>query len=226
MTLAAVATRLEAVRKGVRKAGGDPALITVVAVTKGQGPEVVRTALELGLGDIGENYAGELIAKAEWLDRRGSTLTPRWHFLGPVQRNKVRSLARWVSLWHGVARVSEGAEIARHAPGARVLVQVDLTGTPGRNGVGPGEVPTLVARLAELDLEVRGLMTLAPPGPREEARVAFRCVSELARELELPDVSMGMTQDFEEAIRQGATIIRVGQGLFGARPAIPVSRRG
>ncbi|MHB1784859.1 MAG: YggS family pyridoxal phosphate-dependent enzyme [Acidimicrobiales bacterium] len=226
MTLDAVATRLEAVRKGVKKAGGDPALITVVAVTKGQGPDAVRAALKLGLGDIGENYAGELIAKAEWLNRHGSTLTPRWHFLGPIQRNKVRSLARWVSLWHGVARVSEGAEIARHAPGARVLVQVDLTGTPGRNGVRPDEVPTLVARLAELDLNVRGLMTLAPPGPGDVARAAFRSVSELARELELTDVSMGMTQDFEEAIRQGATIIRVGQGLFGARPAIPVSRRG
>ena len=131
----------------------------MLAVTKGFGPEAVAAARAVGLTDIGENYASELQAKAP-----GPPGT-RWHFLGAVQRNKVGALAPLVEVWQGVARFSEGERIARFAPGARVLIQVDYTGLPGRNGCAAADVPALTEALLGLDLAVQGLMTVAPPDP-------------------------------------------------------------
>ncbi len=102
-----------------------------------------------------------------------------------------------------------------------MLVEVDTTATPGRNGCAPAEVPGLVAALAQRGLDVRGLMTVAPPGTPEESRPAFRLTAHLAHDLGLPEVSMGMTDDLEVALSEGSTMVRVGRALFGDRPPPP-----
>ena len=207
-----VARRLLAVRQRIERAGGDPARVRVVGVTKGFGADAVRAAREAGLGDLGENYAAELVAKAPAADD-----AVVWHFLGAVQRNKVALLAPLVGLWQSVARQAEGARIARFAPGAGVLVQVDTTGLAGRNGCPPSDVGELVRGLLGLGLDVRGLMTVAAPGP-QAARAAFELVGQLADELGLPERSMGMSDDLEAAVAAGSTMVRIGRALFGERP--------
>jgi PLP dependent protein len=214
----AVAERLHSVRLRIERAGGDPSTIRVVAVTKGFGPEAVLAARDAGLYDIGENYANELVAKAAALKGAASSPPTRWHFLGAIQRNKVARLAPIVGVWQSVSRAEEGERIARFAPGAAVLVEVDTTGLPGRNGCPPDAVPALVLRLRDEGLEVGGLMTVAPPDP-DAARSAFESVRSLADELGLPERSMGMTDDLEAAVRAGTTTVRIGRGLFGVRPA-------
>jgi hypothetical protein len=197
----------------MERAGGDASRIRVLAVTKGFGTEAVRAAYDAGLRDVGENYAAELVAKAG-APAPGDVV---WHFLGAVQRNKVPALAPIVGMWQSVAREAEGARIARFAPGARVLVQVDATGLPGRNGCPPGQVGDLVARLADQGLDVRGLMTVAAPGAAA-AQDAFGSVARLADQLGLEERSMGMTDDLEAAVAAGTTMVRVGRALFGDRP--------
>ena len=228
MTLAVtdVADRLAAVRARIEAAGRAPDDVVVVAVTKGFGIDAVEAANAAGIMDVGENYAQELAAKVE---RARDNAGRRWHFLGHVQRNKVRTIAAAVHLWQGVDRVAAGEEIARRAPGARVLVQVRLEGGsadgPGRNGCDPDGVPELVERLDGLGLDVRGLMAVGPAGPPELARPGFRKVSTLADRLGLVERSMGMTDDLGIAVEEGSTMVRVGRGLFGARPGAPTLRR-
>jgi uncharacterized pyridoxal phosphate-containing UPF0001 family protein len=189
-----------------------------VGVTKGFGPDAVTAALDAGLRDIGENYAAELVEKAAEVRATPARGDVVWHFLGPVQRNKVGALAPLVGLWESVARREEGERIARFAPDAPVLVQVDLTGLPGRNGCPPAAVPALVAELGSLGLEVRGLMTVAAPGPPEQVTTVFETVGRLADELGLVERSMGMTDDLEAAVVAGTTMVRIGRALFGERP--------
>jgi uncharacterized pyridoxal phosphate-containing UPF0001 family protein len=210
-----VARRLAGVRETIAAASGDPAGVTVVAVTKGFGPDAVQAARDAGLLDIGENYADELVAKAA---AAGGEPEPRWHFLGSIQRNKVARLSPVVWCWQGVSRLEEGQAIARRRPGARVLVQVDIAGIPGRGGCDPEAVPDLVGALRQEDLEVAGLMAVGPPGPPEAARPGFRRVAGLADGLDLPIRSMGMTEDLEVALSEGSTMVRIGRGLFGDRP--------
>ncbi len=211
-----VVSRLAAVRRRIEAAGGDAAAVRVVAVTKGFGPAAVAAAVAAGLADVGENYAQELSAKVAALTPTTASAV-RWHFLGAVQRNKVRSLAPLVSCWQGVAREAEGQEIARRRPGSTVLVEVDSTGAPGRPGCPPERVAVLAGELASCGLEVRGLMTVAPRDPGR-ARAAFRLVRGLADELGLPERSMGMSDDLEAAVAEGSTMVRVGRALFGDRP--------
>jgi PLP dependent protein len=208
-----VAARLAVVQRRIAGAGGDPQKVRVIAVTKGFGPEAVVAAHAVGLIDVGENYAAELQAKAP-----GPPGT-RWHFLGAIQRNKVKALAPLVELWQGVARLAEGERIARYAPGARVLIQVDTSGgLPGRNGCPPDGVTALAESLDTLDLRLEGLRTVAPPGP-SEAGPAFHTVSCLADSLGLAERSMGMSEDLEAAVAAGSTMVRIGRALFGERPA-------
>jgi pyridoxal phosphate enzyme (YggS family) len=211
-----VAERLHSVRLRIEQAGGDPSAVRVVAVTKGFGPEAVVAARAAGLHDIGENYADELVAKAAELGDTSPSTT--WHFLGAIQRNKVARLAPIVGMWQSVSRVEEGARIARFAPDATVLVEVDTTGLPERNGCPPDAVRALVPRLRDAGLDVRGLMTVAAPGPGAAAS-AFDTVRSLADELGLVERSMGMTDDLEAAVRAGTTMVRIGRALFGERPA-------
>ena len=211
------AERLAGIRSRIEVAAPDPSAGTLMAVTKGFGPEAPRTAVAAGLTGVGENYADELVAKAHALaDDPGPA--PEWHFLGAVQRNKVPRLAPLVACWQGVARLAEGRAIAARRPGVRVLVQVDVAGLPGRGGVPPAEVADLVAALRDEDLDVAGLMAVGPPGAPEDARSGFRAVRLLADDLGLPERSMGMTDDLEVALSEGSTMVRVGRALFGDRP--------
>ena len=190
-----------------------------MAVTKGFGPDAVAAAVEAGLADVGENYAQELLAKAGDLSARpGAAIEPHWHFIGRLQRNKIRKIAGLVRLWQSVDRPELAAEIARRAPGARVLVQVDIAGAGGRGGCRPEETEGLVKGCRDAGLDVAGLMAVGALGPPEHARPGFRLLASQAEELGLAELSMGMTADIEVAVEEGATMVRVGTALFGPRP--------
>jgi len=208
---ATVRANADRIRNRIVDAGGDAERITVVAVTKGHDVSAVDAALEAGLLDIGENYAQELAAKAE------TVTVPRWNFIGQLQRNKVRSIAHLVHVWQSVDRLTLGNEIAKRAPGAAVLVEVNLTDDPKRGGAQPSFVPGLVDGLHDLGLDVRGLMAVAPHGGPDEAATGFDLVRRLADNLDLDQRSMGMTLDLEAAVRAGSTMVRIGTALFGAR---------
>jgi len=207
-----VGAALDAARGRIASAGRDPAEVRIVAVTKGQPAEAVAAALGAGVADIGENYAQELLAKA------AEVSGPRWHFLGAVQRNKVRSLAPVVHLWQSVDRREEAAAITRAAPAAAMLVEVRLAGGPERGGCPPGEVEDLVTGLRLAGNRVDGLMAVGVPGPPDNSREGFRWLAGEARRLGLEEVSMGMTDDLEVAVAEGATMVRLGRALFGPRP--------
>ena len=216
---AGIAARLASVRDRIERAGGDPGSVTVLAVTKGFGPEAVLAACDVGLFEVGENYAHELEAKAAALDGRAPPAL-RWHFLGQPQGNKIRALASRVDCWQSVSREVEGERIARARAGSTVLVQVAFSTDAGRPGCEPDAVPALVRSLSALGLDVAGLMAVAPRAV-DEARAAFRAVRGLADDLGLPVRSMGMTEDLELAVAEGSTMIRVGRALFGDRPSRP-----
>lgn len=223
---AEVRRRLAAVRDRITAAGGDPDRVRIVAVTKGFGADAILAAMAAGLVDIGENYAQELLAKAREIgepSRSGGG--PRFHFVGRLQRNKVRAIAPVVHLYQSVDRLALGTEIARRAAGAAVLVQVNLTDDPNRGGVDPAAADGLVADLGGLGLDVRGLMAVAPMGPPGGARAGFRKVRELADRLGLGERSYGMSDDLEEAVAEGATMVRLGTALFGSRPPGVTDRR-
>lgn len=216
--------RLSVIRARIEAAGGDADRVTVVAVTKGHGLDAVRAALAVGLSDIGENYAAELLDKAGSIEASPPEgLRPRWHFLGSVQRNKVPRLAPIVSCWQGVSRVAEAVAIGRHREHAEVFVEIDLSGEPGRGGCAPADAGTVVEAARGAGCTVRGLMTVAPLGPAgeslETAAHAFATVAKLAETLGLGELSMGMSHDLEPAVAAGSTMVRIGTALFGERPA-------
>lgn len=211
-----VADNVAALRTRIERAGGDPDSITIV----GAKPPTVaacREAIAAGIVDLGENRAQELLAKAS------DVVGARWHFIGRLQTNKVRSLAPHVALWETVDRPELVEILARRVPGAQVLIQVNSTGEAQKGGCEPDAVGGLVRRAQDHGLTVRGLMGIGPLGPPEAARAGFRTLARLADELGLDIRSMGMTGDLEVAIEEGATMIRVGTGLFGPRPS-PVLR--
>jgi PLP dependent protein len=166
-----------------------------------------------GLRDVGENYAQELLAKAE-----KATPQARWHFLGPVQRNKVRRLAPVVKCWHSIDRFAAAESVALASPGAEMMVQVNVIGAPSKPGCPPDDVDELVARCRRLPLDVSGLMAVGPAGDIEGTRKCFRWLADRARRLGLRELSMGMSDDYEIAIVEGATTLRLGRVIFGPRP--------
>ena len=188
-------------------------------MTKGFGPAAVTAAAAAGCAAIGENYAQELATKLDAVARAGLDV----HFIGRLQSNKVRQLAGAVDVFETVDRRSLVAEIARRAPGATVLVQVNATGEEGKGGCDPAAVADLVAAAAEAGLRVDGLMTVGPTiGGPEAARPAFRSVRRLVDQLGLRTCSMGMSDDLEVAVQEGSTRVRVGTALFGPRPSADV----
>lgn len=214
-----VADRLFEVRRRVAdaaaRAGREAAAIRIVVVTKGVPPPVMRAALDAGATDLGENRAQEMLAKAPELTRLAGD-APKWHFIGRLQRNKVASLAPLVDLWQSVDRLELGRAIAGRAPGAAVLAEVNVADDPAKAGVTPGDAPALVDGLRSAGLTVDGLMTI--PAAGRDPRPAFATLASLADRLGLAEVSMGMSDDFETAVEEGATIVRVGRAIFGARP--------
>jgi pyridoxal phosphate enzyme (YggS family) len=208
-----VAANVAAVRRRIADAGGE-GRVRLIAVTKGFGADAVDAAVRAGVTDVGESYAQELAAKAPLV----SGADVRWHFIGRLQTNKVRSVAEVVELWHTVDRVPLGEEVAKRAPGARVLVQVNVSDEPQKGGCSPRDVRGLVGRLRRLDLDVAGLMAIGATGAPEAARPGFRRLTGLAEELGLAERSMGMSGDLDVAVEEGSTMVRVGRALFGDRP--------
>jgi PLP dependent protein len=208
--VADVRRRIAAAARRAGRAAGD---VVLVGATKQVPVPRLVAALDAGLSDLGENRAQELLAKAPLLADRPAP--PRWHFLGRLQRNKVGALAPVVTLWQSVDRETLGAAIARRAPGARVLVEVNLGAEPQKGGCAPSEAEPLIGALRELGLSVEGLMTVPPLDA--DPRRAFVTLRELGERLSVPELSMGMSADFEIAVEEGATIVRVGRALFGPR---------
>jgi hypothetical protein len=195
--------------------------VRLVCVTKAHGPEVAAAALAAGLADLGENYAQELSAKAALFTLHPPVgPVPRWHFIGQLQRNKVRLVAPHAHWWHTVDRASLADEVARRAPGAAVFVQLDLAEIPGRGGCVPAEAPALVDHARSAGLDVVGLMGVAPPGTPEDARPGFRLLVQMADDLGLEERSIGMSGDADIAVEEGATVVRIGSALVGPRPAV------
>ena len=201
-------------KERMRAAGGDG--VELVAVTKGWGPEAVEAAAACGIGHIGENYAQECLAKLEAarLDRR-----PRVHLIGRLQQNKVRRLAAVIDVWQTVDRVELVRKIALEAPGAEVMIQVNVSGESTKAGCAPEGVSSLAAAAEGAGLRLAGLMGIGPAGPQAEARPGFRALRRMVDDLGLRHCSMGMSDDMETAIEEGSTMVRIGRDLFGERPA-------
>lgn len=199
------------VRARIRSAGGDQRDVRLVAVTKGFGPDVVEAVLAAGVKDTAESYAQELVTKA------AAVPDARWHFVGRLQTNKVRPLVPVVQLWQSIDRPELVVELRRRAPGAHVLVQVNVSGGQGKGGCLPGEAPALVEQLHQSGIHVAGLMAVGSAGSPEAARPGFRLLAELADRLKLGVRSMGMSDDLEVAVEEGSTMVRVGRAIFGPR---------
>jgi PLP dependent protein len=189
--------------------------ITVVAVTKGFGPQHVVAARAAGLTVFGENYADELVEKAE---RLASIVDVEWTFQGRLQSNKINRLAPHVSLWQTVASSEQAIALAKRVPGASALVQVNLTGRVEQGGAPWSEVERLVGSAAGAGLQVRGLMGIGPDTEDESSRRSvFSRLAEVAHGLGLTTVSMGMSSDYVDALAAGSTMVRLGSVLFGPR---------
>lgn len=208
-----VGERADAIKERIRRAGG--ADVQLMAVTKGFDRTAIDAAVAAGLPVVGESYAQECVAKLNDGPRPDGLEV---HFIGGLQRNKVKKLVGVVDVWHSVDRESLVEEIGTRAPGAAIFVQVDISNEATKGGCAPGHVAELVARAGERGLVVRGLMGIAPLGPPAEARPGFRLLRKLVDELGLRECSMGMSADLEVAIDEGSTMVRVGTGLFGPRP--------
>lgn len=219
--LAGVRQRIEAAAlRGQR----DPGQVTLVAVTKYVSAEIARELFTAGCCDLAESRPQELWSKHAAL----ADLSPRWHLVGHLQRNKAKRTAPLVDLLHSLDSRELAAELSRAAEsiGRRLpaLVEVNVSGDATKHGVGPEDVGAFLRDLAELPgLEIRGLMTMAHlEGGPEVARADFRRLRALRDELQaslagavsLDELSMGMSDDFEVAIEEGASLVRVGSALF------------
>ncbi len=219
----AVEARVEA---ACRRAGRDRQDVTLIAVSKTKPVEMIRDLMELGVTDFGENHAQELVTKTEEID---SPL--HWHFIGHLQRNKVKYVVGRACLIHSVSSLRLAREIEKECEKKGVempvLIEVNIAEEESKSGISAEEAVTLVKQTAELPhLQVRGLMAIAPPvEDPEENRIYFRQMRELRDEIakmglpgvDMQELSMGMTGDFETAIEEGATMVRVGTAIFGER---------
>lgn len=205
-------------------AGRDPAAITLVAVSKAKAAESIRAAATAGVTDFGENYLKEALGKMDEL----AALPVRWHFIGALQSNKTRLVAERFDWVHGVDRSSVARRLSEqrpfHAPPLEVCIQVALIPEPTKGGVEPERLLELAQDVAGLPrLKLRGLMCIPPPQPDERSqRAVFARLRGLledlnAHGLKLDTLSMGMSADFESAIAEGATLVRIGTAIFGGR---------
>ena len=221
--LQSVRTRIA---RAAERAGRDPGSIRLLAVSKQQPVALVRAAAAAGQSEFGENYVQEGIDKiAALADVPGLV----WHFIGQLQGNKTREVAERFDWVHTVDRERIASRLSAQRPHdaapLQVLLQVRLADEPGKGGVTPAEAPALAAAVTALpQLRLRGLMCIPPPAADEEAqRRPFRQLRELMESLDaaghpLDTLSMGMSDDIEAAVLEGATIVRVGTAIFGRRP--------
>ena len=234
----AIARNVEAVfaniRRAAQRAGRPAGSIHLVAVTKSVPVERIRLAIEAGVRILGENRLQEALPKLTAVGPRDDLA---WHFIGRLQRRKVKSIVGRFQMIHSLDSVELGAEIDRRAGDAGlcqpVLLEVNIGGEPSKAGFLPSAVPEALTALDAMpNLSVRGLMAIPPPTAEpERSRPHFRRLNELARSLaglglrrvRMEHLSMGMSQDYEVAVEEGATMVRIGTAIFGARPT-PVTR--
>ena len=216
-----VATNVQAIRARIAAAaarvGRDPAGIVLVAAAKQKSAAMVEEALAAGVTDIGENYVQEGLAK-----RAAVRTQARWHMIGHLQRNKVGKVLDAFDLIQTVDSLELGAAIAARARTrqkiAHVLIEVNLAGEATKSGVAAADAPALIAQLRRQEgLSVDGLMAVPPAGSPEATRAYFTDLRRLRDQLGLRELSMGMTDDFEVAIEEGATMVRIGRAIFGER---------
>jgi len=234
---AAIPQRLQALRDRIaaaaRRVGRSADEITLVGVSKRKSADQVVAAVRAGLRDVGENYVQEAIAKISTVEAelaRSGDAPPRWHFIGQLQRNKARDVVRAFDTVASVDRARLGDALEQRAAGESreldILLQVDLSGEDTKGGSAPGELAALLeASQRWSHLRVTGLMAIpAAAADPEQMRPAFARLRELREGLRscpggeaLSELSIGMSGDFEVAIEEGATMIRVGTALFGPR---------
>jgi len=221
-----VAERYRAVRKRVVDAadcvGRDPEDVTIVAVSKTVGPEDVRLAIAAGARDFGENRAQEFVTKQALFPEA------RWHFIGTLQTNKVGMVVGKAALIHSVDSIKLLQAIDRRAAAIAVvqpvLLEVNVSGEDSKHGFAPERVEEALRAASEMEnVEVKGLMTMAPFTKPEKVRPVFRALHRLFAQcagmrftrVDLTELSMGMTNDFTVGVEEGATIVRVGRAIFG-----------
>lgn len=202
------------VARACERAGRTLTEVTIVAVSKTHPAAAVREAAAAGATDFGENYAQELASKM------GECGDVRWHFIGRLQRNKARLVAGHVALIHAVDTVELAVEIGKRSTAVQpILLAVNAANEVTKGGVTLHDVPVIAAALARVaNVRLDGLMTMPPPDV--DPRPHFEAVRALRDQLGLPVLSMGMSADFEQAIASGATHVRIGTAIFGARPVV------
>ena len=220
-----IAANLQAIRRRISEAlQGDRREVTLVAVSKSQPAERIRAAHAAGCGSFGENYVKEAIAKMAELGNIDAT----WHFIGQLQTNKARDVAENFDWVHGIDRAKAAAALARARPESRgllnVCLQVNISAEATKGGVHPDEALALAREVAPMSgLRLRGLMGMASPtDDRGRQRAEFGRLRETLRGITqagiaMDTLSMGMSQDFESAIREGSTMVRIGTAIFGER---------
>ena len=207
---------LERIHKAAATCGRDPSSIKLVAVTKTVPPESIRQAVECGIRDIGENRFQEALPKREAL----ADLAVTWHFIGHLQTNKAKKVVENFDWVQCVDRAELAAKLNQTtSKPLPVLIEVKLHEEPNKSGIDESGLPGFVEQFKSYDrLRLRGLMAIPPffEDP-EDARPYFRKLHDLGRRFALPELSMGMSHDFEVAITEGATMVRIGTALFGDR---------
>lgn len=223
-----IAGRLEAVRRAIqaatRASGRSADAVTLVAVSKTHGPAEIRAAAECGQRDFGESYVQEALDKIEALEDESLT----WHFIGPIQSNKTRDIAAHFHWVHSIDRFKVARRLSEQRPPDRpplnACIQVNISGEEKKGGVRPDEAAALCQQIQALpNLRLRGLMAIpARPRPGGDPQMPFRRLRLIAEEINargiaLDSLSMGMSADMDSAIREGATLVRVGTAIFGNR---------
>lgn len=207
------------IQSACARAGRSRRSVTLVAVSKRHPAAVIRLAWELGHRDFGENYAQELRDKHVEL---AGCAGLRWHAIGPVQTKNAKYIAQAAQVFHALDRLEVAAELSRRRRGTalRCLIEVNTAREASKAGLALDQVPRLHRELTAMPgLEIVGLTAMPPMvDDAEESRPHFRALRALGEQLALPELSMGTTSDFEVAIAEGATLVRVGTALFGERP--------
>lgn len=216
-----ISTLAERIHNAAQAAQRDPASIGLLAVSKTKPASDLREAYAAGLRDFGENYLQEALGKQTEL----SDLPLIWHFIGPIQSNKTRAIAEHFDWVHSVDRLKIAQRLSEQRPAElpplNICIQVNISGEASKSGCAPEELPALAQAISDLPhLRLRGLMAIPEPTEdSDEQNAAFAAVRSLQDQLNLPldTLSMGMSHDLEAAIAQGATWVRIGTALFGAR---------
>ncbi len=230
--MSSIAQNLQHVQQQIaaaaERAGRPAGAVQLLAVSKTFGPQAVLEAVQAGQHAFGENYLQEALDKIAALPLLAPKVRLQWHFIGPIQSNKTRPIAEHFDWVHSVDRLKIAQRLSEQRPAAlgalNVCLQVNISGEDSKSGLDPAELPAVAAQVAQLPgLKLRGLMAI--PAPTDEVaqqRAAFAAVRGLLTQLQaqglaLDTLSMGMSADLDAAVAEGASIVRIGSAIFGAR---------